>query len=345
MSAFEPTCSGAKRMTFRGKWLLIAILAIAAGVAGGALSMRKRNAGPPPSPPNAGALLIRRNEITLSGSVEPQHVVTVGATVEGNIEAFLADVGDDVFEGQVLARIGSAGLESTREQAQSDAEHAQDQVTRAEASVNAARLEASRADALAQRSRLEMDRAQKVYDRQTTLHNAGATPRIVFEKAQSEFAAAQSEFETMDKAARAARESLQEALNRLAVAKTDAARKAAQLEESQTAFQAAEVRAPAAGTIVGRKGEAGRPAEEAGDQMFRIATDLYALEVKLQPKPDELARIHPGQEAMVLLLDLQSAGMQGAVTEIKDGVVTVEFAGAIPGIKPGMRSDVRLKLD
>jgi multidrug resistance efflux pump len=345
MSAFEPTCPGAKRMSFRGKWLLISILAIAAGVAGGALSLRHRRAAAPPAAPNTGALLIRRNEITLSGSVQPQHVVNVGATVEGNIEAFLADVGDEVFEGQVLARIGSAGLETTREQAQTDAEHAQDLVTRAEASVNAARLEASRADAQAQRSRLEMDRAQKLYDRQTTLHNAGATPRIVFEKAQAEFVAAQAAFETMDKAARAARESLQEALNRLATAKTDATQKTAQVEQSQAAFQAAEVRAPAAGTIVGRKGEAGKPAEEAGDQMFRIATDLYALEVRLEPKPDELARIHPGQEAVVSLLDLQGTGLQGTVKEVKDGAVTVEFAGAIPGIKPGMRADVRLKLD
>jgi multidrug resistance efflux pump len=329
----------------RGKWLLISALAVVVGIGAGALSLRRRAAAPTPVQPNAGALLIRRNELTLSGSVQPQHVVTVGAAVEGNVEAFLADVGEEVFEGQVLARIGSAGLETTREQAQTDAEHAQDQVTRAEAAVNAARLEASRADAMAQRSRLEMDRAQKVYDRQTTLHNAGATPRTTFEKAQAEFTAAQTDFQTMDKAARAARETLQEAMNRVTAAKTAAAQKTAQLEESQAAFQSAEVRAPAAGTIVGRKGEVGKPAEEAGDHMFRIATDLYALEVKLEPKPDELARIHPGQEAVVLLLDLQGAGMQGAVKEVKDGAVTVEFAGAIPGIKPGMRADVRLKLD
>ena len=330
----------------RGKWLLISVLAIAAGIGGGALSLRlRRAAAPAPAVPNAGALLIRRNEITLSGNVQPQHVATVGATVEGNIEAFLADVGDEVYEGQVLARIGSAGLETTREQAQTDAEHAQDQVTRAEASVNAARLEASRADANAQRSRLEMDRAQKVYERQTTLHNAGATPRIVYEKAQAEFTATLADFQTMDKAARAARETLQESMKRLAEAKQAAAQKVAQLEESQAAFQAAEVRAPAAGTIVGRKGEAGKSAEEAGDQMFRIATDLYALEVTLQPKPEELARIHPGQEAVVLLLDLQGAGMQGTVREVKDGTVIVDFAGAIPGIKPGMRADVRLKLE
>jgi HlyD family secretion protein len=329
----------------RGKWLLISVLAVAAGVGAGILSLRTRKAAPPPAAPHTAALLIQRKELTLSGNVQPQHVVSVGAAIEGNIDAFLADVGEEVYEGQVLARIGSAGLETTREQAQADAERAQDLVTRAEAAVTTARLEASRADAMLQRARLEMDRGQKVYDRQVTLHNAGATPRIVFEKAQADLTAAQAAFETMDKAARAGHDSLQEAMNRLADAKQTAAQKVAQLEQSQTAFQSAEVRAPAAGTIVGRKGEAGKPAEEAGDQMFRIATDLYALEVPLQPKPEDLARIHPGQEAVVVLLDLQSAGLQGTVKDIQNGVVTVEFPGAIPGIKPAMRADVRLKVE
>ena len=334
----------------RGKWLLISLLAVAAGVAGGALSRRLHRGAPQPAAaapvaPGSAALLVQGREITLSGAVRPQHVVAVGSQVEGNIEAFLADVGDEVFEGQVLARIGSAGLESTREQAQSDADRAQDQVARAEAAVNAARLETSRADAMAQRSRLEMERTRKLYDRQTTLHNAGATPRLVYEKAQADYAAAQTEFDAMDRAARASREATQATLDQLAAARKLAAEKTQELEGAQTAFQDAEVRAPAAGTVVGRQGEVGKPAQEAGDQMFRIATDLYALEVSVQPKPEDLPRIHPGQEALVLLLDLQGAGLQGAVREVKDGSATVEFSGAIPGIRPGMRADVRLKLE
>lgn len=326
----------------KGKWLLISILAVAVGIGAGALSLRRRAPAQTP-PPQAGALVIGTNEITLSGPVQPQHVVDVGPEIEGNIDAFLADVGDEVFEGQVLARIGSAGLESTREAAQSDADRAQDQVTRAEAVVNTARLEASRADAVALRSRLEMERTRKTFERQTTLHNAGATPRNVFEKAQSEYQAAAADFQTQDKGSRAAHDTLQSALDQLAAAKKVVTEKASQLEDAQNAFQDAEVRAPAAGTIIGRKGEVGKPASEADGRMFQIATDLYALSVTVQPKPEDLARIHPGQEAMVLLLDLQTAGLQGAVTTVKDGNVTVEFAGAVPGIKPGMRADVRLK--
>jgi multidrug resistance efflux pump len=329
----------------RGKWLLFSVLAVAAGIGAGALSMRAKRTPPPVQARSSAAAVIATKEITLNGPIHPQHVANIGASVEGNIEAFLANVGDEVFEGQVLARVGSAGLETNREQAASAVEHAQEQVTRAEASINSARLEASRADADLQRARLQMERTQKVFDRQKTLHNAGATPRIVYEKSVAEFEGSQKEFEVMDRAARAAHEGVQSAMDQLSGAKKVLTDKGQELEQAQGAFEAAEVRAPVSGTVVGRKGEAGKPAQEAGDDMFQIATDLYALEITLEPNPEELKKIFPGQQVLVLVLDLQSAGMPGVVKEVKDSRATVEFTCTLPGIKPGMRADVRLRLE
>jgi HlyD family secretion protein len=327
----------------RGKWLLFSVLAVAAGIGAGALSMRARRTPPPVQARGTSAALITTNEITLTGAIHPQHVVSVGSSVAGNIETFLANVGDEVFEGQVLARVGSAGLESNREQAAAAVEHAQEQVTRAETSISSARLEASRADADLVRARLSMERTQKVFDRQKTLHTAGATPRIVYEKAVQEFEAAQNDFEIMDKAARAAHESVQTAMEQLTGARKMLADKNQELEQAQGAFEAAEVRAPVSGTVVGRNGETGKPAQEAGDDMFQIATDLYALAVTLEPNPEQLKKIFAGQQALVLVLDLQSAGMPGVVKEVKDSKATVEFNSTLPGIKPGMRADVRLR--
>jgi FKBP-type peptidyl-prolyl cis-trans isomerase 2 len=67
--------------------------------------------------------------------------------------------------------------------------------------------------------------------------------------------------------------------------------------------------------------------------------------VVADPKAEDLKRIHPGQQALVLVLDLQSAGMPGVVKDIKEPDVIVEFNSSTPGIKPGMRADVRVKLD
>jgi multidrug resistance efflux pump len=329
----------------RGKWLLLAVVAVLAGVAGGALSLRYRRPAPAPLLRAAGAAVLLGNQVTLSGAIRPQHIAGVGAQINGVIEAFLVDVGQDVYPGQVLARIGSQGLESSREAAASAVDHAQEQVNRVEAAVAGARLEQSRADAEAQRARFAMERAETAFSRQQLLVSQGATPRLVYEKAQREYDAAKIEFEMMDKAARATAERVQSVLQEVASAQKILAGENQRLQESQAAFEAADVHSPVDGLLVGRNGEVGKSAQEFGDNLFQIATDMYALEVALEPEPPILKRIRPGQPALVLVPDLQSTGITGDVKEIKGTQVLVEFNSTIPAIRPGMVADVRLRLD
>ena len=328
----------------RGKWVLLSVAVVLAGMVAGALSMRPRRAAPP-AIRATGAAVVVNNEITLQGKIRPQHVVGVVAALSGLVEALPVDVGQEVYQDQVLARVGTQGLESAREAAASDLQHAEDQVAKAEAAVNTARLEESRADADAQRARMALDRAQKTYERQHTLVTQGATPRLTFEKAESEYQSQLKEFEIMDAGARAARDQVQNALREVTAKKKIVQDREQQLEEAQGNLDAADVRSPVDGTVVGRKAEIGKPAVEAGDEFFQIATDLYALEVTVEPKPEDLKRIQPGQQALVLLLDLQSQALPGVVKEIKDNQVVVEFQSNLPAIKPGMVADVRFKLE
>ena len=327
----------------KGKWVWISVLCVCAGVGLGALSVRGHKASQPLR--GSGAALLDTSEITITGTIRPQHIMPVTSAVNGNVEAVMANVGDEVYQGQVLARIGAAGLESEREAAAHAVEYAQEQVSKAESAIAAARLEASRATADAQRAQMALDRADKVYSRQKMLHEAGATPRLTFEKAEQDYQAGQQEFAAMDKAARAANDTVQSALDQMAAAKKVLTDKTEQMEQAQGAFEAAEVRAPVDGLIVERKAEAGKSAQEVGGSLFQIATDVTALEVALEPQPPDLKRLHPGQQALVTVPDLQTPGMPGSVKEIKDAVVVVEFASSIPAIRPGMRADVRLKLE
>jgi multidrug resistance efflux pump len=329
----------------RGKWVLLSVAAVLAGVAVGALSLRHAQPAPAPLVRAAGPAVLPANQVTLSGTIRPQHVVGVGAQVNGVIEAFLADVGQDVYQGQVLAHIGSQGLESSRESAASAVDHAQERVNRADTAVAGARLEQSRADAEAQRARFAMDRAEAVFSRQQLLFSQGATPRLVYEKAQREYDNARTEFAVMDKAAHATAEGVQNALQEVASAQKILADENRRLEESQAAFEAADVHSPVDGLLVVRNGEIGKSAQEFGNNLFQIATDTYALEVALDPQPPILKRIRPGQPALILIPDLQSAGITGDVKEIKGTQVLVEFNSTIPAIRPGMLADVRLKLD
>ncbi len=330
----------------RGKWLLISVLAIAGGVALGALSLRHRREPEQPVS-NSGAAVISRPASSFNGTIRPQHVIGVGAGLTGDIEAFMVNAGDEVFQGQVLARVGAANLETDREAAAAAVQTAQDQVAKAEAQVNAARLEASRTTADAQRARLALDRAQKTFARQQTLHNAGATPRIVFEKSAQEFEAAAHESDLMAAADRAANDNIRNAQLGVDAARKELADKTQQLQDAQGALEAAEVRSPVDGLIFSRKGEVGKPVAEAGGDLFQIATDVFALEVVIEPPPDVLKRLRPGQPALVVVLDLQTGGMPGEIKEIKDkeGQVIVDFNSTLPAVKPGMRADVRFQLE
>jgi multidrug efflux pump subunit AcrA (membrane-fusion protein) len=166
----------------RGKWLLVSGVVVAAAVAAGALSLRRRPAPAQPAPMQAQSDAAAGGDLLLTGKIRARNVVGVGATVAGNIEVFLADVGQEVEEGQLLARIASQGLETGREMASMALETAQSRVTKLEAAITSARLEASRAAADAARAREEFDRAEKAYRRQGMLHREGATPRNVYEK-------------------------------------------------------------------------------------------------------------------------------------------------------------------
>ena len=334
----------AKLELMRGRWMYVAItVALAAGVV--ALLMARRKPAPPADRKAAAeAPAEAPQEITLQGRIRPQHMVGVAPNVSGFIEAFLVEPGQDVYQGQVLARVGSEGLESTREGAAMALERAREQVTNAETAVNAARMEGSRSEADALRARMALDRAQKTYSRQQLLFNEGATPRLTYEKAAADFEAAQKDYEIMQAAARTGRERLQATLNDLEAARKLVDAKTSELDEAQAQLSAAEVHSPVDGYVVSRKGEVGKPADGLGPDFFQIATDLYALEVELEPKASDVGRFIPGMPALVLVLDVQSGAMEGRVKEIRDGKVVVEFGSANPAIKPGMLADVRVRL-
>jgi HlyD family secretion protein len=330
----------------RGKWIPVTVGVVLLALAVGTVVWRgRRYPVPPPAAATAAAIAAAQNEVTLQGKIRPRHITGVAASVPGFIEAFLVEPGQDVYEGQVLARIGAQGLESAREVAQAALERAQEQVSQAEAAVTAARMELSRAEADAQRSRMALDRAQRTSDRQQTLFREGATPRLVYEKAVKEYEAALKDYELIDATVRTGREHIQSGLEEAGGARKIVADKMRLLEEAQGNLSAAEVHSPVDGYVVSRKGEVGGSAAELGDELFQIATDLYAMEVALEPKAELLKRLAPGQPALVLVLDLQNAAMQGVVREIKDNQVIVEFDSALPAIKPGMQADVRFKLE
>ncbi len=330
----------------RGKWLLFAGSVVLVAIAGGALSLLRRERAEMaeaararvevPSPPP--------NEVSLPGKILAQHVVTVGEQAGGNVDAFLVDVGQEVFEGQLLARMTNLGLETARESAMASAQNAQERVNKIQADILAARLESSRARADAVRSRGEYERAERAYRRQQVLNSAGATPRITYEKSQRDFEKSQMEYDSRDTLARQAEQRVTQLTEELQNAQKVLEDKKQQLEEIQGNLQGMEVHSPAGGVVVGRHGEEGKPHEQ-GTALFDIATDLSQLQAAVEPEPPVLARIKPGQQALVIAADLGGQGIPGTVKDIQNTVVKVAFTSPSPVLRPGMTAQVRIRLE
>ena len=287
-----------------------------------------------------------RAEISLPARIEARHLVTVEAQVTGSVQEFLADVGQEVHEGQLLARIGNTNLENARENAAGASENAQERVNKLESAILAGRLEASRARADAERSRAEMERAEKARLRQQMLHGEGATPRLVWEKAEKEAGSAKSEFDSLETLARHAEERVAAMLADLDRSKKTLADRMERLEEARAQLEATQVHAPVDGLVVARRGEVGKDFGDDGNlELFRIAVDTALLRAVVDADPSALARLAIGGEAMLFFADIPGEGIAGTVAEIRDGQALIDFTSPSPFIRPGMTAQARLTLE
>ena len=329
----------------RGRWLLASTALILLGVAAGALSLLRRDLTVKNAPARVEPSGPVARVLKLSGKIQAQKMIPVGTTVSGTIDAFLVDVGQEVFEGQLLARIANQGLESAQQEAARAAQNAQEKVSSIENRVIAARLEASRSRAEANRSRDQFQRAEKAYQRQQMLFREGATPRLVYEKAEREFETARSEFNSLDELARQAEDQVSGLVKQQKAAALALAERNAELENARGSFISAELHSPISGFIVARKGEPGQSISlEEGKDLFEITTDISHLEVVAEPDPGDLKRLRPAQSALIFVGELPGA-IPGTLKEIKGSGATFEFTSPTPVIRPGMTAQVHLTLE
>ncbi len=239
---------------------------------------------PAPKMPPAPAVTVieaRRSELTeiiqVTGTLVAREEILVGPEIEGlRILELLADEGDSVAKGQVLARLSSETLMAQR--AQSSA-----QLARADAAIEQARSSIALAEAAVAQSEPALTRAR-------ALLRTGAGTDAVLEQRVSE------------QNSNIAR--LNSAKKGLAVSQADRLNLEAQRDELNLKIARAEVKAPAAGLVSRRSARVGGVASMAAEPMFRLIADG---EVELEAEvPDfRLAAVRAGQPAAVLPADGQ----------------------------------------
>ena len=220
------------------------------------------------------------DRIIASGLISAVEEVQVAPLVEGQpLDQLLADVGDLVAEGQVLAVLSKATLEL--------------QKTEGVASLAAAKSLIAQAEAQLVEAQTGRDEAQRVADRTAKLREQGTTPQAQADTARANALSANARVMV-------ATQGLESARAQLALAE-------ARLENVNLMLSRTEVKAPVAGRIVARNAKIGAIATAAGQPMFVITRDA-ALELRADVAETDLLRLAPGQKAT-----LHAVGMADAL--------------------------------
>lgn len=254
-----------------------------------------------------------QDHVLASGMIGPVEQVFVPPLIEGQqVEALLADVGDSVTQGQVLARLSTATLDLQKSQ-----------LLAQEASVKAAiaQAEAQLADA-----ETAAAQAEKAAARSASLFAEGRVSTAANDQVQAASVSASAR--------------LTVATQGLASARAQEDLMTAQLANIDLMLSRTEVVAPVAGVISARNAQLGAIASAAGQPMFVIIRD-GALELAADVAEADLASLAPGQTAE---LSLASGGaVAGLVRLVEPTINTQTRLGrarisieANPSVRSGM---------
>lgn len=261
-----------------------------------------------------------RDRVIVSGLVNAVEEVRVAPLIEGQpIETLLADVGDWVQEGQVLATLSKTTLELQKSQFV--------------ASLASARATIAQAEAQLLEARAAADEAQRVNERTAALKSQGTASQAAADQASANAIAATARVTV-------ATQSLEAARAQVALAE-------AQLANVELQLSRTEVKAPVSGEIIHRNAVVGSIASAAGQPMFTMIRD-GALELSADVAEIDLTRLAPGQKVSMVGVGTADR-LQGTVRLVEPTIDATTRLGraritidAPDGVRAGMFMDAEI---
>ncbi|MFM2354731.1 MAG: hypothetical protein RLZZ528_467, partial [Pseudomonadota bacterium] len=222
------------------------------------------------------ASILLTDRVIATGTIAPHERVLVQPQIEGQaIDSLLADIGDDVAAGQVLAQLSDTAL-----------------------GLQSSQLVASRAAAVAAIAQAE---AQLV----SAQSNADEAERVRIraEKLKAQGTASQAATDQAMAAATSAAAQVNVAAQGLAAAQAQLALVDAQNADIDLKLARTQIKAPVAGRIAERNAEVGAIASAAGQPMFTIIRDGL-LELRADVAEEDLLKLQAGQKVSLRIVGL-----------------------------------------
>lgn len=247
--------------------------------------------------------------VVVTGTLVPRDEVLIGPEIDGmRVIEILAEEGDRIEKGQVLARLNRDTLDT--QLAQSDAT-----LAKSAASID-------QAESQIEQARAALDQSRQALRRSTELRRGGYASQ------------AQLDQITNDERANAAR--LEAAEHWLKVMQAERRAMEAQRRELMVRIARTEVRAPAAGVVSRRSTKVGAVAAMTAEPMFRVIAD-GEIELEGEVPETRIALVRAGQPAQVATGNVKLTGQVRLVSPEVDRSTRLGKVRITLGPGPGPR--------
>lgn len=273
--------------------------------------------------------------VVATGKIEPMTKVEVKSKASGIVQRLLADYGESVKKGQVLAEL--------------DKEEILAQVNQQKASLQASEAAAHAADADLQRAKVDAEgpdlpMLKRAYERAQKMAKDG----VVSESALDD---AQKNYELAINKQQLGRANVITANSKLKQAEAQVAEARAQLEEKEKEYHNSTIISPIDGMVLSRDVEVGSAVSSIlvlGSSATLVMTlgDIREVYVKGKVDESDIGKVYLGQPARIKVESYKDRTFSGKVTKIspmgveKDNVTTFEVRVSIDNSKGELKSQM-----
>jgi RND family efflux transporter MFP subunit len=290
---------------------------------------------------------------SIPGNIGAMQYATIYARVDGYLKSRVADIGDSVTEGQLLAEIDTPTIDEEIAQALADLTQSKAQLVSAQSKLKEAKAQAETAFAQVKKAQADQSYAAVTADRWENMATRGAVSLQSRDEKVRSLASQNAALEAARSQKLAADEAVGSASAQVEVARAGVLSRQASLDKykAQQAFKY--VRAPFAGVITVRKVDPGAlitaGSQSANMELFQLAK-LDVLRIYVNA-PQILARyLEAGQKAELTVTSFPERTFEGTVTNVSGALdpqtrtrqTEIKINNPDHVLLPGMYAQVKL---
>jgi HlyD family secretion protein len=300
------------------------------------------------APPRVGPI---ERTLRYSGTLKPKSTITVASKVPGRIEGLLAEEGQLVAKGALLARIEDEAARLQLQQAHAAWQAAQAQYEKARRGVRPEEL--ANARALYDQAEKDLALAEESFRRSEQLYRSGAIAKAQYEQAESSVRGARTQLENAGRTVKMLQEGAGAEEQQMARSQAEAARVGYELSRLQMGYT--RVEAPERGVVAKVLQEEGNTVPAGAPILVIVQDDPILAEAALPEQHyGELLRRWEEIEVRVRPAAYPEAEpFAGRVSAVSPTVrpqsrtftVTAEIDNAQQLLRPGMYAEVELVME